>query len=240
MRSPPARSAGRAANAQNNSVAVRAGPVCGCSPGLHCLARASAWYAGAMSRARGHSLERRLCLGLAALSVCFGCGSSFSANEGGSAGATGVSGASTRAGSANSGGAPAGGTASSGAPSGGVADGGGFGGGHAGSSGSPMGRSGAPNGGAGGAQAGAGGKPGAQAGAGGVPTGVGGKPGAGAGGTSGSSGAIGHGGKPAVCAIPECLVANTCLDKCGGAVVYTGCCQCEPPSVNKLTCPGTN
>ncbi|HEY4102854.1 MAG TPA: hypothetical protein VGM44_03150 [Polyangiaceae bacterium] len=38
----------------------------------------------------------------------------------------------------------------------------------------------------------------------------------------------------------ECLVANTCLDHCGGAVVYTGCCECVPPAVNKNSCAGAS
>ena len=60
----------------------------------------------------------------------------------------------------------------------------------------------------------------------------------GTGGVLGSSGAVGHGGKDASCELQECFVANICLDKCGGKVVSSGCCPCEPPSVNKLTCPG--
>jgi hypothetical protein len=41
------------------------------------------------------------------------------------------------------------------------------------------------------------------------------------------------------CDIRECLVANTCLDKCGGSVVYTGCCSCLAPDVNQNTCGGS-
>lgn len=53
-----------------------------------------------------------------------------------------------------------------------------------------------------------------------------------AGGTSGDTHAAGD--------FVQCFVANTCLDQCGGSVVYTGCCECEPPSVNQLTCTGTH
>ena len=60
----------------------------------------------------------------------------------------------------------------------------------------------------------------------------------GAGAVGGGGSGSGHGGK-GTCEIMECFVANTCVDKCGGNVVYTGCCACEPPSVNKLTCAGT-
>jgi hypothetical protein len=52
---------------------------------------------------------------------------------------------------------------------------------------------------------------------------------------AGGGGAPGHGGGRS-CDSVQCLVANICLDKCGGSVVYTGCCECEPPSVNQRTC----
>ena len=55
-----------------------------------------------------------------------------------------------------------------------------------------------------------------------------------------SGGATGYAGKASICDLVECFVANTCLNKCGGSVVYTGCCACEPPSVNRLTCMGTD
>jgi hypothetical protein len=53
-------------------------------------------------------------------------------------------------------------------------------------------------------------------------------------GTTGSGGKTGGGG-PA-CEMNECLRANVCLDKCGGTVVYTGCCACEAPAVDELSC----
>ena len=56
-----------------------------------------------------------------------------------------------------------------------------------------------------------------------------------AGGTTGTAGKSGTGGGPA-CEINECLRANVCLDKCGGKVVYTGCCACEAPTVDELSC----
>jgi len=61
---------------------------------------------------------------------------------------------------------------------------------------------------------------------------------AGAGNLAGSA-ATGHGGNGPSCDLIECFVANTCLDQCGGNVVYTGCCACEPPAVNQFTCSGT-
>ena len=67
----------------------------------------------------------------------------------------------------------------------------------------------------------------------------GGSSGASAGGAPGASGASGSSasaGKGGGCDIPECLVANTCLNHCGGNVVYTGCCACLPPAVNRNTC----
>jgi hypothetical protein len=55
--------------------------------------------------------------------------------------------------------------------------------------------------------------------------------GAGSGGTSSSAGA------PS-CNIGECLRANVCLDKCGGKVVYTGCCSCAANTVEQTRCMG--
>ena len=75
--------------------------------------------------------------------------------------------------------------------------------------------------------------------------GAGGKASGGSGGTmssggsggKGVAGAKGTGGKGGTtCDIMECLIANTCLDMCGGSVVYTGCCSCVPPAVNKNDC----
>ena len=34
----------------------------------------------------------------------------------------------------------------------------------------------------------------------------------------------------------ECFRANVCLDKCGGNVVYTGCCECGALTVEELSC----
>jgi hypothetical protein len=78
--------------------------------------------------------------------------------------------------------------------------------------------------GAGGASAGGRGGGGAQAG------------GATSGGTS--AGGANTGGANA-CTISECFVANTCLDKCGGTVVYAGCCDCVAPAVSQNTCGGS-
>ncbi len=55
-------------------------------------------------------------------------------------------------------------------------------------------------------------------------------------GTSGAAGSNAGAGKGNECDIQECLVANTCLDHCGGSVVYTGCCACVPPAVNRNGC----
>ena len=52
----------------------------------------------------------------------------------------------------------------------------------------------------------------------------------------GSSGSIAGGGGDNDCEHSECLVANTCLDHCDGKVIYTGCCACVPPAVNKNAC----
>ncbi|HWZ89249.1 MAG TPA: hypothetical protein VNW92_10375, partial [Polyangiaceae bacterium] len=55
-------------------------------------------------------------------------------------------------------------------------------------------------------------------------------------GGGGFTGSAGGGGKGGACEIKECLIAVTCLDHCGGTVVYTGCCACVPPAVNQTTC----
>lgn len=37
----------------------------------------------------------------------------------------------------------------------------------------------------------------------------------------------------------ECFYANTCLDKCGGKIVKSGCTvTCEPPLVEQMKCVG--
>jgi hypothetical protein len=54
------------------------------------------------------------------------------------------------------------------------------------------------------------------------------------GGTSSAAGKTGAGG--ASCAIPECLRANVCLDKCGGSEVSSGCCACPASTVEESTC----
>lgn len=216
MRSPPARSAGCTANAQNNSVAVPAGRrACALAARRGCLPQPSAWYSRGMSRARGHSLERGFCLGLVGLCVCLGCSSEFSANGGGAGNASTGGNASGDGGHLHSGGRANEGGAS--AASAGEGPNGGRANAHAGSAGAGIG--GAASGGSQGDLGGAG------------PHG---------GRSSGGAGTTGHGGKNGACEITECFVANTCLDKCGGSVVYTGCCACEPPSVNQLTCPGTH
>lgn len=33
-----------------------------------------------------------------------------------------------------------------------------------------------------------------------------------------------------------CVTARTCLDRCGGAVVFSGCCPCPPRSVDAQSC----
>jgi hypothetical protein len=48
------------------------------------------------------------------------------------------------------------------------------------------------------------------------------------------------GGRSSTCDIGECLVANTCLDQCGGKVVYVGCCACVPPAVDQHSCASDN
>jgi hypothetical protein len=54
------------------------------------------------------------------------------------------------------------------------------------------------------------------------------------GGSTSNGGTTGTGG--ATCETGLCARPNTCLDKCGGEVVYTGCCQCVAPAVNSLSC----
>jgi len=137
-----------------------------------------------MSRARGHSLERRLCLASVAWFACLGC-SSATDNGGGHAGASGGGSLDAGADSSGAGSATTGGLDAGGASAGGTS-------------------------------------------------------GAGTGASPGGAGATALGGKSGSCEVMECFVANTCLDKCGGSVVYIGCCSCEPPSVNKLTCSGMN
>jgi len=66
----------------------------------------------------------------------------------------------------------------------------------------------------------------------------GGVAGAGSGGSSSggsNSGGTSSGGVPS-CNIGECVRANVCLDKCGGKVVYTGCCSCSANTVEQTTC----
>ena len=49
----------------------------------------------------------------------------------------------------------------------------------------------------------------------------------------------GNGGSTSGCEVGECFVANTCLNQCGGAIVYVGCCECVAPAVNRNVCaPG--
>ena len=50
----------------------------------------------------------------------------------------------------------------------------------------------------------------------------------------------GKAGSTSSCDVGECFVANTCLDRCGGTVVYTGCCECVPPAVNQHSCASGN
>lgn len=57
----------------------------------------------------------------------------------------------------------------------------------------------------------------------------------GTGGSGTSGGGTSSGGK-ASCEIAECLRANVCLDKCGGKVVYTGCCACTTGTVEQDSC----
>jgi hypothetical protein len=194
-----------------------------------CVATLRAWYAERMSLARGHSTKRRLCLGLAVLSACLGCSARFSATENGSSD-SGASAGGSAATSASDAGSSSGGPheagTSAGSPAGGAAADG-AGGRSAGGRNATGGISGL---------GGNSGRAGAPSGTGGVPSGAG---GAQVGGTSGSLGIAGYGGRRA-CDLQECFVANTCLDKCGGKVVYTGCCACVPPSVNQLTCPDTD
>jgi hypothetical protein len=197
-----------------------------------CVPELRAWYAERMSFARSRSTKRCFCLGLAVSSVSLGCSARFSATENGTGDTSvgGSAGLESRAGAA-SGGQHEGGTNTGGAN-------GGTGPGAAGDSGdSAGGRStGGRNAGGRSATGGVGGGFAGKSGAGGAPAGPAGAPG---GGSSGSSASAGRGGSRP-CDLQECFVANTCLDKCGGKVVYTGCCACVPPSVNQITCTGTD
>ena len=56
-------------------------------------------------------------------------------------------------------------------------------------------------------------------------------------GTAGKAGTGGSGGG-ASCDQIECFRANVCLDKCGGQVVYSGCCACGANTVEQSTCTG--
>jgi hypothetical protein len=166
-----------------------------------------------MSLARGHSIERGFRLGLAGLFACLSC-SGTEVGAGGNGGASGNGGTSVAgtapatAGSATAG-QSAGGSATAGQGASGSATAGQSAGGSA-----TAGQS------AGGSSAGLGGN-----------TGVGGA-GAGIAGSDTASNA----GKSGACEIMECFAANFCLDKCGGNVVYVGCCSCEPPLVDSITC----
>jgi hypothetical protein len=160
--------------------------------------------------------KRGLSLGFGALAVSLGC-SSFSA-QGGTAG---LGGAWQSAGGAEAGGTSAGGT--SGASSGGAGAPGANQGGN-GAAGKPVGSGSADAGNAGESSAG-------------DDSGAANAAGMSSGGASGSVGAGGHGGQRA-CDLGECFVANRCLDQCGGKIVYVGCCECDPPSVNQNTCAG--
>jgi len=174
-----------------------------------------------MSRTRGHSLERGFWLGLLGLCVCFACSSEFSSHDSGagghpSAGAAGTpDDENTSGGKGEVAGSPA--IAGSDAVDGGSAgvSEAGRGGNHAAGAHS-----------AGGAHSGSGGSASGSAGT------------SANGGTAGES--TGHAGAGGKCQIMECFVENTCLDKCGGNVMYTGCCPCDPSWVNKLSCPGTH
>ena len=53
------------------------------------------------------------------------------------------------------------------------------------------------------------------------------------GGTHSTGGSSGTGGTTCP---TECFRANVCLDKCGGNVVYTGCCECGALTVEELSC----
>jgi hypothetical protein len=203
-----------------------------------------------MGSKRRHSLKSSVSLGLTVLVVCFGCSSAFTASEGGTAG----DGAEHHAGAANAGNG-------SGAHSGMASAGSHSAGSHsAGSNSAGDGASGASTGGSNSAGQSAGGSGGTSAGNGGAGGSIGGsgnagKGGTASGGTMGNAGHAGHGGasagnagcsmvvaqaaagaKGTMCG--ECLIANQCVDQCGGTLVYTGCCACPPCSVNKLTCTG--
>jgi hypothetical protein len=52
----------------------------------------------------------------------------------------------------------------------------------------------------------------------------------------GGTNAGGRGGTGALCETAECARANVCLDKCGGTVLYTGCCRCDANQIEQTTC----
>ena len=166
-----------------------------------------------MNPARGHTFKRRIRPGLAVLFVCFGCSAGFSASDDAGAGGN-ASGGAGHAGT-NGAGTHAGATHAAGSNAAGASVAGAD-----------------ANGGSATGEAG-------EAGVSGAPSGAGGAASAGTAGR-GTAGAAAHGGKGGDCELMECFVANTCLDKCGGKVMYTGCCACEPTWVNKFTCTGTD
>lgn len=55
-------------------------------------------------------------------------------------------------------------------------------------------------------------------------------------GSAGASGTSGGAGKDNGCELQECFAANTCLDRCGGSVVYVGCCPCVAPAIDRNRC----
>jgi len=66
-------------------------------------------------------------------------------------------------------------------------------------------------------------------------------------GGSGNAGAASNGGSAGLnsggkagggsgCENSECFRANVCLDRCGGKVLYTGCCACGEGTVEELSC----
>lgn len=75
---------------------------------------------------------------------------------------------------------------------------------------------------------------GGQAGAG--TTSGGGHSAAGTAGDGGSRAGSGRGGGGATCDIGECIRANVCLERCGGKVVYMGCCPCAADTVEQTMC----
>jgi len=62
--------------------------------------------------------------------------------------------------------------------------------------------------------------------------------GSGNGGSAGLNGS-GKAGAGSSCEISECLRANVCLDRCGGKVLYSGCCACAEGTVEELSCMTT-